>query len=674
MVLISLLMTDNHKKKHLANGQSRPRGESPVVPKPTGAEKARTSTPSTKSPAVLPRPPISIALRPSSQKPSIDSGSSGSSGIPVAPPPSRSGSKKPAPIEIGQGNRSATASSNAPITVDRDNEHFANKKEYGDADDSIIAFGLIHSLSQRSRRWVKSPEKWNKIKSVILRPFRSGIKWVNLLNTWNSIIKSTATLFGRRLLSKRAEQYLLNKGLSAKLIELLGRARMLHVSAVVAGLAILSLVMAILLKSPSEQAKPLELPGESIGVTAGETVVESTGETTKENHRTVVEQSPSGLAASDDSVLEPEAQAKLERGRGFDTYPSFPWKKHIDRLLSKLKTSQLSDLFGASKDTVAGSLDKLASFGPTGYDLLANAQTIDFYPHTPPAHRAPRLTFFFESDKLFEIKLAYETDPAIVVEEDLFGPLFGVEAAKYDSHQGRAVIQYEDCDVTIEQIRREDVFGRVFRSFRFLDNKIATAKKEVFLKRQKAENLFDEGMDLFSQSKFKGAIDKFRRARRIIPEYGQASVMEAIALLRREMFSKADRLADATLAQSRDKRARANANGIKGITSLYSGNKPLALSFFDAAVNLDNTNPLLNQSRQELETGQYSLESVTKTAARMKCLKKSTKTKQNRFTQAGILARGNFPNKATFKRALKTARLDPDFKSKKYKWWSWECK
>ena len=305
----------------------------------------------------------------------------------------------------------------------------------------------------------------------------------------------------------------------------------------------------------------------------------------------------------------------------------------------------LSDLFGNSKSMIADNLVKVPKWGPYGYDLIANAEAIEIFPNSTPASRAPRITFLFENDHLFEIELHYGSDPALIVEVDLFGTFCGPEAASYENDRGRAVIRYEDGDITIEQIRRKDDNDRVFHELRFSDSKRTAALKEALVKRKEATSLFDEGMALFEQSEYNAAIVKFQQARGVVHKYGHAYIMEAIAQIRRAQFLEAEKLADACLALSRDHRARANANGIKGLVSLYNGDKSAALGFFDVAVELDTTNPALSQSKYELETGQYSLETVAKTAARMKCLKKTKNYENNQFTENGILARGNFPSK-----------------------------
>jgi len=125
-------------------------------------------------------------------------------------------------------------------------------------------------------------------------------------------------------------------------------------------------------------------------------------------------------------------------------------------------------------------------------------------------------------------------------------------------------------------------------------------------------------------------------------------------LVRLEAFERAAEIASEILETSREGTTRARARWVAAVAALASGDRDAALEHLRAAAGDDPAAAGARESARELETGSYRAERVALTAARMSCRGK----KGDESTVGGILARGNFPDTATYFRALREAKAD----------------
>ena len=89
----------------------------------------------------------------------------------------------------------------------------------------------------------------------------------------------------------------------------------------------------------------------------------------------------------------------------------------------------------------------------------------------------------------------------------------------------------ETKNVIIEQLHKEDKYGRIFRSILFYNKISMEALEEENKNRKVAIASLERGTRQLGEKKFDKAIDQFQAARKLIPSFGKAYVMEAIAML-----------------------------------------------------------------------------------------------------------------------------------------------
>ncbi|MCP4602182.1 MAG: hypothetical protein GY847_16980 [Proteobacteria bacterium] len=362
----------------------------------------------------------------------------------------------------------------------------------------------------------------------------------------------------------------------------------------------------------------------------------------------------------------------------FSRYPKFAWSSHIGSLVNAAGKQGICQLFGSSASSAVTALKDSPQYGPTGYDLLPSGSVLEIFPGGKKDRRAPTIEMLFIDEKLFEIRMNYGATAGKKVKNSLFEDTLGKPVKKGTDSRGRKFMRYEDGDLIIIQSRKRDKYRRVFREIVFMSKAIRDANKEKVEQRAKAEAAFARGMDAFFQYKSNKAVESFAEARRIISGFGMAYVFEGITLIRQEKFVDADSLATKALEVSRDKRAHAEAKGIKAVAALYHRKVEDATAMFRSASELDATNSDFANSVSELVTKKYSPARVAKTAARMSCREKKNKKLRKKkaagWTTEGLLARGNFPNTATYEKALKRVKRKRAFKKEYKRWKDWECR
>lgn len=356
----------------------------------------------------------------------------------------------------------------------------------------------------------------------------------------------------------------------------------------------------------------------------------------------------------------------------FADYPSFPWKEHLENLLKAADKSSIYELFGVSPKFVVSTLGELSFWGPSTYDLLPETSTLEVFPKEYQNAFSPRMIFLFKKDKLFEIELSYGSAVAGNLDDDAFSKFATKSSRKSTDRAGRVFHKHIDKGVIIEQSHHKDKYGRVFRSVSFSNRETLESFRKKDVNRKEALNAYALAMTQLSERQLDEAIVGFREARASVPTFGNAYVMEAIAFLNKQDFSRAEFLAHTALGKTHDKRAKAEANGIKAITHLYKGKKDEALEFWKKASSLDPLNTGFQVYKNELENGIYTVDRIAKTKARINCI-----TSENQKTKSqlikGMLARGNFPDITTYSKALALAVNDPNFAADVKKWTAWEC-
>ena len=106
------------------------------------------------------------------------------------------------------------------------------------------------------------------------------------------------------------------------------------------------------------------------------------------------------------------------------------------------------------------------------------------------------------------------------------------------------------------------------------------------------------------------------------------------------------------------------------MAALTEADSAKALKLFRKAADAVPTNDRFKSYIKELETGEYSLDRVVLTAARMECIEKG----KSKSTPKGVLARGNFLNRESFDAALKAVGTGRKFRKAKKNILQWECR
>ncbi len=376
----------------------------------------------------------------------------------------------------------------------------------------------------------------------------------------------------------------------------------------------------------------------------------------------------------------PPAEATPEVScKPLSAYPAFPWKDLTDALVKTTQKDGICNLLNLSPDQVSEALSHLPHLGPTGYDLIPGGEEFDIFPGGLTHRMAPVMRFLFVSGKLFEIHLDYRESFADQLQSPLFEDALGKPVKSAAPGKNAVLQRFADGSLVVEYTVSTDAHKRVFRKVVFASKTIREGIRRESDNRDKAQRALEKGVISLNLRNYKDAIKRFRRARRLIPSYGAAFVWEAMTLVQLEKFKEATALSERALEVSRDNRARAEALGLQAVSALFTGSKERALELFVQAKALDPTNLEFSKSVQELETGEYKPDRVAKTAGRMTCIKEAADKKEagknpSGWTEAGILARGNFPDGATYAEALKKAEASDTFNREYQRWVNWECR
>jgi tetratricopeptide (TPR) repeat protein len=369
-----------------------------------------------------------------------------------------------------------------------------------------------------------------------------------------------------------------------------------------------------------------------------------------------------------DAEKKKKAAAISHKCKPISDYPSFPWSDKLKSFINATKKKGICGLFGLSRETVATTLRGKPSLGPTGYDLLPGGALFEVFPLGDAKRRSPTIEYIFVDDALFEIRLKYQMSSASDLSKDVFASAIGKPKKDKNDPLNREIRRYQDGDMLVTWIRKEDAYKRVFNEIVFSSKIRSESLKNELAKREEAMVAFEQAMSYFNKKQPMRAIDRFRKARKIIPSMGMSYIFEGITALQSEDFTKAAKAAKATLDNSTDVRAQAGAKGLQAVVALFNGEKNVAMELFKNAATLDPTDPEFSTSMKELKTGKYNSARVAKTAARMSC-----KQGNVQWTSKGLLARGNFPDNTTFVAAKNKAKNSKDYKRAFDMWTSWEC-
>jgi len=315
----------------------------------------------------------------------------------------------------------------------------------------------------------------------------------------------------------------------------------------------------------------------------------------------------------------------------------------------------------------------------SGYDLFPEGKVIQVFPDGKVEKRAPTLNLYFLEDELVEIQLDYGHTGAPSLKDDVFEEVLGDPLDAPRDLRRRNLVLHEDGDLSVALYRKIDRYRRVFKEIVFRAAQLERDRADVFDKRLRAQAAFDAGMSKFNARKWKKAEVAFRKVGDIAPEMGLALVFEGIVKLRRERFAEAAEVAQKALEVSRDARTRAEAKGLLSVVALNASDKSVGLAHLREGVELDPANNELATAAKELESGEYSAARVAKTAARMSCLDKKRLVRKRKrrgevWTEQGLLARGNFPNKRAFESARNRVENSREFKTELKRWIGWECR
>lgn len=402
---------------------------------------------------------------------------------------------------------------------------------------------------------------------------------------------------------------------------------------------------------------------ESVAINQSAPVPEKSAPPTEAKDETKPEEAPAKTDADKDAKF-PEHKCK-----SLSDYPSFAWRNTLDALAGATEKTGICGLFGLSKEAVVTAMRDTPNFGPTGYDLLPRSTVFEVFPEGKAERRAPSMELLFMDDLLYEIRMKFGMSNGEKLDPNMFKAALGTPKSVNGDPLEREIKSYTDGDMILFWYKKTDAFNRVFNEVVFSSRIIRAGIEKELKQRSEAQILYEQGMALYNQKQLMRAVDKFKKARKIIPAMGSAYIFEGIALLQNEQFDQIEGIAAQAFQNSTDDRARAGAKGLQAVVALYNGDKETALALFKNADGLDPADPEFATSIEELKSGNYDPARVAKTAARMDC-------RHNRpeWSVKGLLARGNFPDNNTFQKAKKEAKKKAAYKSAFDMWNGWECR
>lgn len=387
--------------------------------------------------------------------------------------------------------------------------------------------------------------------------------------------------------------------------------------------------------------------------------------------------------AESESPETPPAVAVVEPPKclPFAKYPAFPWHDELATMLTTVMTSGVCGLLGRDAKSISEQMGALSAQPLTGYDLLPDGQVLEFFPIAGTSRPGPSLELIFAADGLLELRFDYGDRAGMSLDSTAWAKALGAPKTRVDD-QGRKVERFVDGDVVIELLEKRDKYRRVFRELRFSSQPMSKSLGRILEARQKVEDALARGRELRGERRFDEARKSFEKAQNLAPDAGQARVWLGMLALPEERFEEVEQQANAAFKTSRDRRVQAEAKGLLAVVSLYNGQVDEARARFGDAATMDPANGELLQSVRELQSKTYAPERVAKTAARLECMAKAKeKAKKKRgmsklppWTEKGLLARGNFPDRAAYDKALSPALNKSEFKNAKKMWASWECR
>ena len=369
------------------------------------------------------------------------------------------------------------------------------------------------------------------------------------------------------------------------------------------------------------------------------------------------------------SGADKDAKFPAHKCKSFSDYPTFAWRNTLDALAAATDKTAICGLFGLTKEAVVTAMRDTPNFGPTGYDLLPRSTVFEVFPEGKAERRAPSMELLFMDDLLYEIRMKFGMSNGDKLDPNMFKAALGAPKSVNGDPLQREIKSYTDGDMIVFWYKKTDAFNRVFNEVVFSSRIIRAGIEKELKNRSEAQILYEQGMALFNQKQSMRAVDKFKKARKIVPAMGSAYIFEGIALLQNEQFDQIEGIAAQAFQNSTDDRARAGAKGLQAVVALYNGDKETALALFKNADGLDPADPEFATSIEELKSGNYDPARVAKTAARMDCRRTHPE-----WSVKGLLARGNFPDNGTFQKAKRDAKKTAEYKSAFDMWNGWECR
>ncbi len=443
---------------------------------------------------------------------------------------------------------------------------------------------------------------------------------------------------------------------------------------VIGGLVIAAVVFtAYGLFSGGDEETPAET--ETAAVASGAQEKPATDTTPSEGAKAEKSQKTSKSSKPEEKA-ETAAAAEIKEGtlpphtcKPLSAYPKFAWRDILETLARAADKSSICGLFGMTKEDAVTAMRGTPNFGPTGYDLLPRSTVFEVFPDGKAERRAPSIEMLFIDDLLYEIRMNFRMAHGDTLDPNMFKAALKAPKTITGDPLNREIKTYTDGDMIIFWYKKTDAFKRVFNEVVFSSRIVRKGLEKELKARSEAQIQYEQGVALYNQKQVMRAIDKFRKAVKIVPGMGSAYIFEGIALLQTEQFDKIESVAAKAFENSIDDRARAGAKGLQAVVALYNGDKETALALFKNASGLDPTDPEFATSVDELKTGNYDAARVAKTAARMDCRRNHPD-----WSVKGLLARGNFPDNATFQKAKKDAKRKSNYKSAYEMWDGWECR
>ncbi len=475
---------------------------------------------------------------------------------------------------------------------------------------------------------------------------------------------------GRPLLSAELRRSAEQSNWPRPVIGLLASLNLIHLIGGAAGLGALIAVVTLLASSGAEEPPPentTEVTAAVVASTPQAPPVETTDSSGAAPIAAASLPSPAETSTPDAAPPAP-AEDTARSCKPLAEYSTIPWQDTLNTLLTRLDQTHLCQAFGASPKEVTAALEGSATYGPTGYDLLEDATVIELFPAETAKRNAPSIELIFIQEKLYKIHLQYGQSQAKTFGREVLEQILGQAEESGTDQLNRTYSTFVDGDLRIRMLERTDRYKRVFQSLFLSDGKFEPDPSEMEERALKAEAAQVLGMDNFNIKDYKEALKHLTWAQKLVPQYGAAYVMAGLIHLRKEAFDEVEAIAEKILRRSTDDRARANAEGLRAVVSMFKGDRTEALGHYQNAKELDPLNEIFANSIKELKSGTYKAAEVAKTAARLSC-----RTKQG-WTSQGLFARGNFPSRKTYLGALRKAKTDKKYKKTLEQWKQWECR